>query len=95
MNEDLCDILLKIGVDKIRHRRELINDIKLNNGDSSNENYAEHYMNDILIKKVNKLFCNDFENFKQFNKINSVEEIKEDSKNILFLEKFSPKEILV
>jgi hypothetical protein len=91
LNEDLCDILLKIGVDKIMHRRELINDIKLNNSDSSNENYAECYINEIIIEKVNKLFYNDFENFKQFNKFNSIEEIKEDSKKYFIPREFFSK----
>jgi len=77
LNEDLCDILLKIGVDKIKHREILLNNIKLNF--SEKENYVIHYDNN-LIEKVNNLFYDDFENFTEYKKTHSINELEEDSK---------------
>lgn len=80
LNEDLCDILLKLGVDKIQHRFELEENKKIN----SNEHldYIEYYTDSIL-EKVNKILQKDFDTFKQYKQVFSVEEMKEESKKYL------------
>jgi hypothetical protein len=84
LNEDLCDILLKIGVDKIKHREILLNNVKLNC--TTKENYSKYYTNDGLITKVNEIFSADFDNFVELKKLHSINELEEDSKKYLLTE---------
>jgi hypothetical protein len=80
LNEDLCTILLKLGIEKIKHRFELEENKKIN----SNEHldYIEYYT-DTILKKVNKILQKDFDHFKQYKQVFSVEEMKEESKQYL------------
>jgi len=80
LNEDLCNILLKVGVEKILHRKELEENKKIN----SNEHldYIEYYTDSIL-EKVNQILQKDFDTFKQYKQVFSVEEMKEESKKYL------------
>jgi len=80
LNEDLCTILLKLGVEKIKHRFELEENKKIN----SNEHldYIEYYT-DTILEKVNKILQKDFDHFKQYKQVFSVEEMKEESKKYL------------
>lgn len=77
LNEDLCNILLKIGVDKIKHDTLLKNNSKINAND--HRSYIEYYDNTIL-EKVNKILQNDFDIFKQYKQVYSIEEMIEESK---------------
>jgi hypothetical protein len=89
LNEDLCSILLKLGVEKIKHRFELEENKKIN----SNEHldYIEYYT-DTILEKVNKILQKDFDNFKQYKQVFSVEEMKEESKkHLISNEEFSKK----
>jgi hypothetical protein len=89
LNEDLCTILLKIGVEKIKHRFELEENKKIN----SNEHldYIEYYT-DTILEKVNKILQKDFDHFKQYKQVFSVEEMKEESKKYLVsIEEFNKK----
>ena len=91
LNEDLCTILLKLGVEKIKHRFELEENKKIN----SNEHldYIEYYT-DTILEKVNKILQKDFDNFKQYKQVFSVEEMKEESKKYLVsIEEFNKKNI--
>lgn len=80
LNEDLCDILLKIGVDKIKHRKELEENIKYNANEHAT--YIEYY-DDSIIEKVNKILQKDFDTFKQYKQLYTLEEMKEDSNKYL------------
>jgi len=89
LNEDLCSILLKLGVEKILHRNELEENKKIN----SNEHldYIEYYT-DTILEKVNKLLQKDFDTFKQYKQVFSLEEMKEESKkHLISNEEFSKK----
>jgi hypothetical protein len=77
LNEDLCNILLKIGVDNIKHDTLLKNNSKINA--NHHRSYIEYYDNTIL-EKVNKILQNDFDMFKQYKQVYSVEEMIEESK---------------
>jgi len=76
LNNDLCDILLKLGIEKIRHRNILLNNKKINSS-SDNENYCKIYDNE-LINFVNNTFSIDFNKF-NFNKISTLDELNNDS----------------
>jgi hypothetical protein len=80
LNTDLCDILLKLGLDKIRHRHQLLNNIKINENTDSSKNYYDYYDAELL-DFVNKHFTNDFEKFDHFKVIDNLEQLKEDSIN--------------
>ena len=83
LNEDLCDILLKLGVDKIKHRKELEENKKYN----ANEHaaYIEYY-DDSILENVNKILQKDFDTFKQYKQVFTVEEMKEESAKYLVSE---------
>ena len=83
LNEDLCDILLKIGVDKIKHRKELEENKKYN----ANEHaaYIEYY-DDSILGKVNEILQKDFDAFKQYNQVFSLQEMKEESAKYIVTE---------
>jgi len=83
LNEDLCDILLKLGVDKIKHRPELEENKKYN----ANEHaaYIEYY-DDSILEKVNEILQKDFDTFKQYKQVFTVEEMKEESAKYLVSE---------
>jgi hypothetical protein len=89
LNEDLCSILLKLGAEKILHRFELEENKKIN----SNEHldYIEYYT-DTILEKVNKILQKDFDTFKQYKQVFSLEEMKEESKkHLISNEEFSKK----
>ena len=77
LNEELVTILLKIGINPIKHIKTLSNNIKLN----SNKipvSYIDLY-DDKLIEFVNTFFDKDFINF-NFTKCVTMEELIENSK---------------
>ena len=89
LNEDLCSILLKLGIEKILHRNEVEENEKINS--TEHLDYIEYYTDSIL-EKVNKLLQKDFDTFKQYKQVFSVEEMKEESKKYLVsIEEFSKK----
>jgi hypothetical protein len=69
LNKDLCDILLKIGVDKIKHREELEENKKYNVNVHSA--YIEHY-DDSILEKVNEILQKDFDTFKQYTRFSAA-----------------------
>lgn len=90
LNEELCNALLDIGVPKILHREQLLNNTKINK--SSTDNYYKYYDNEI-IKNVNYLFANDFIQF-NYKQVTNMDELKEDSKNYYLTEdEFAKKNI--
>jgi hypothetical protein len=90
LNSDLCDTLLSIGIKKILHREQILNNTKINK--SSNDNYYKYY-DDEIIKQVNNYFLNDLKYF-HYSQINSFNELKEDSKKYYLTEdQFSKKNI--
>ena len=55
--------------------------------------YIEYYT-DTILEKVNKILQKDFDNFKQYKQVFSVEEMKEESKKYLVsIEEFNKKNI--
>ena len=76
LNSDLCDILLKSGIDKIKHRKLLLDNAKINENINSNFFYI---YDESLLQSVNKLFYKDFENF-GFNKATTLEDLFFESK---------------
>jgi hypothetical protein len=89
LNEDLCDILLKIGVDKIKHRKELEENNKCNVNEHAA--YIEYY-DDSILKKVNEILQKDFDAFTQYKQIFSLQEMKEESaKYLVSQEEFEQK----
>ena len=76
LNTDLCDILLKSGIDKITHRKALLDNIKIN--ETVNYKFFNYY-DENLLECVNTLFNQDFETF-GFNKVNTLEELLHESK---------------
>jgi len=77
LNEDFCDILLKIGVDKIKHEKYIKENTKLN---STEHSFYIDYYDDNILKKINEIVQKDFEVFKQYKIVNSVEEMLEEHK---------------
>ena len=69
----MCDVLLKLGVDKIKHSTQLNNKINV----SKSDNYSDYY-DETLLNFVNEFFISDFE-FLQHPIVNTVEELKKDS----------------
>lgn len=69
LNNDLVEVLFKIGFDKIKHANIIKKNIKINKGGDSN--YHELYDQNIL-NKINIIFNLDFKNFfyDQINDIN-------------------------
>ena len=91
LNEDLCDILLKLGVDKIKHRKELEENIKYNVNERAA--YIEYY-DDSILEKVNELLQKDFDAFKQYKQVFSLQEMKEESaKYLVSEEEFEQKNV--
>jgi len=76
LNSDLCDVLLKSGIDRIKHRKILLDNAKKNETDNSNFYYI---YDENLLQSVNKLFYKDFENF-GFNKATTLEDLFSESK---------------
>jgi hypothetical protein len=90
LNDELCNALLSIGVPKILHREQLLNNIKINK--SSSDNYYKFYDNE-LINNVNDIFLNDFTQF-HYKQVTTVDELKEDSKKYYLTEdQFAKKNI--
>lgn len=75
LNKELCYLLLKLGVTKIKHREVLLNNIKINN--SGNEPFTKYY-NTELINFVNETFSIDFEKF-GYTKVLTMRELMIDS----------------
>lgn len=80
LNEDLCNILLKIGVDKIKHRKELEENKKYNA--TEHAAYVEYY-DDNTLEKVNEILQKDFDAFKQYKQVYSIEEMNQESTKYL------------
>jgi hypothetical protein len=81
LNSDLINILLKLGITEIKHKKYLLSNIKINTS-SENINYIEYY-NDKTLKIVNNYFKEDFDNF-NFKICNNLVELKNNS-NIYFI----------
>ena len=73
LNEDLVNILLEIGFDKIKHGNTIKKNLKIN---SSNSTSYNDYYNEELLDKINILFGIDFEkyNYKKFNTLDEFNE---------------------
>ena len=78
LNEDLCHILLDLGIDKIKHRHLILEDVKFNNT-TNKQNYTSYY-NDNCISTVNDLFKDDFKHFK-FEAVNTIEQLQNNCMN--------------
>jgi hypothetical protein len=76
LNSDFCDVLLKCGIEKIRHRTSLLNNYKIN--ETSNINFYHFYDQDIL-DFINETFDNDFKSF-DFKKAVTLDELFLESK---------------
>jgi hypothetical protein len=76
LNTELCYLLLKLGVPKIRHRDVLLNNIKINC--TIQEPFTKYY-NQEFIDFVNNTFSIDFKNL-NYNKITNIDELKSESK---------------
>jgi len=76
LNRQLCEVLLKIGIDKIKHRKALLNNIKIN--DTNNANFYNFY-DDTTLQFVNNYFEKDFQTF-GFKKANNLNELFLESK---------------
>jgi hypothetical protein len=91
LNEDLCNILLKIGVDKIKHRKELEENKKYNA--TEHAAYVEYY-DDNTLEKVNEILQKDFDTFKQYKQVYSIEEMKKEStKYLISNDEFNKKNV--
>jgi hypothetical protein len=82
LNKELCYLLLKLGVTKIKHREALLNNVKLH--PAIYESYNKCY-NQELIDFVNTTFSIDFEKF-QYKKVFNINELNIDSKNFFISE---------
>ena len=82
LNKELCYLLLKFGVPKIKHRELLLNNIKINS--SIYETYNKYY-NQELIDFVNTTFSIDFEKF-EYKKVFSIDELNVNSKKYFISE---------
>jgi hypothetical protein len=76
LNEDLCNILLQLGVPKITHIDVIYNNIKINV--ASEQKYTNYYTIE-LIDQINKLFKDDFEYFTHFKMVHSIEDMNRES----------------
>jgi hypothetical protein len=75
LNADFCNVLLELGVDKIKHRNILLNNTKFNSSSNSN-NYCMYY-NEELLHFVNNVFNDDFIHFK-YEKNDTINELNND-----------------
>ncbi len=73
LNEDLVEILLKLGVNKIKHSSYIKNNLTINSSKYKNTNYTEYY-SDNMVKVINHLFIKDFETF-NYPKLNSYDQL--------------------
>ena len=76
LNTELCYILLNSGIDKITHRKALLDNIKINENECYN--FFDYY-DENLLESVNNIFNKDFEQF-GFNKVNTLKELFSESK---------------
>lgn len=74
LNEDLCDILIKLGVKEILHSEEIKTNYKKNKA-TFRGNYVKYY-DETTIELVNQLCEIDFANFNQYIKHNNMNELK-------------------
>ena len=77
LNRGLCDILLANGVPKIKHRRILLDNVKINT--TTQSNYSTKYT-DKMLKFVNEHFEKDFQLSPHLTLHNSIPELCESSK---------------
>ncbi len=76
LNADICDILLKCGIPKIKHRDILSKNFKVN--ETINSNFYHYYDEDIL-NFVNEHFHDDFQEF-GFKKVYNLDDLLLQSK---------------
>jgi hypothetical protein len=76
LNADICDILLKCGIPKIKHRDALTKNFKVN--ETVNSNFYHYYDEDIL-NFVNEHFHDDFQEF-GFKKVYNLDDLLLQSK---------------
>ena len=74
LNEDLCDILIKLGVKEILHSEEIKTNYKKNKA-TFRGNYVKYY-DETTIELVNQICEIDFANFNQYIKHNNMNELK-------------------
>ena len=80
LNEDLCDILIKLGVKRILHRKEIDRNYKKNrNGEhpKKHNNYIDYY-DEPTLELVNKICEVDFTNFNQYTIKKNIDELKKE-----------------
>jgi len=80
LNEDLCDILIKLGVKCILHRKEIERNYKKNENAEKNKkhnNYIDYY-DEPTLELVNKICEVDFTNFNQYIIKKNIDELKKE-----------------
>lgn len=75
LNEDLCDILINLGVKDIRHTEELLTSKKVN--ETTRENYIDYY-DEPTLELVNQICEIDFANFNQYTIKKNIDELKKE-----------------
>lgn len=76
LNEDLCDILIKLGVKDILHSNEITINYKENKS-TARKNYINYY-DETTLELVNQICETDFANFNQYTIKQNIDELKEN-----------------
>jgi hypothetical protein len=77
LNEDLCDILIKLGVNDILHGEELVTNNKVNELEPKRENYINYY-DEPTLELVNQICEIDFANFNQYTIKQNIDELRKE-----------------
>ena len=90
LNEELCNVLFKLGIKKITHYGMIKGNFVVNLRKGKKTSYDRYY-NQEALELANELFKDDFANF-HYKKCETIEELQEDSKKYycdeeLFVEK--------
>ena len=92
LNEELISILLKLGINEMKHLYYIENNIIINSYEETEKKYLKNnFMNDNVIKLINNLFENDFKMFnyiiynsyEEYNLLKEKNDIKEKNKKII------------
>ena len=75
LNEELINVLKKLGVKEITHGKLITENIKINH--SLNTSYYYKYFNEETLKVVNMYFKNDFDKF-HFKQCHTLEELEKE-----------------
>jgi hypothetical protein len=79
LNEELIKVLKNIGLNEIKHKTFIEENIVINHSSNDKKNYCDYY-DEESIQRINDYFKEDFEHF-NFKMCSNIEELKEDSKN--------------